>query len=60
MASSVDLISQADRISAVNFSFVSWFELGIYLNMTISDIFFEEGNEIWIFQQYAEKKEKAN
>ena len=46
MASSVDLISQADRISAVNFSFVSWFELGIYLSMTISDIFFEEGNEI--------------
>lgn len=60
MASSVDLISQADRISAVNFSFVLWFEFGIYLNMTISDIFFEEGNEIWIFQQYAEKKEKAN
>ena len=46
MASSVDLISQADRISAVNFSFVLWFEFGIYLNMTISDIFFEEGNEI--------------
>lgn len=46
MASSVDLISQADRISAVNFSFVLWFELGIYLSMTISDIFFEEGNEI--------------
>lgn len=60
MASSVDLISQADRISSVNFSFVLWFELGIYLSMTISDIFFEEGNEIWIFQQYGEKKEKAN